>query len=95
LQRYHGDLFDEKWNGQPLRHIGVHITGLCSNEFYQCDLFDDTNIEKSQAIDKIIDEIRLRYGSDSIVRSSFLHSGIKAMSGGIGEDDYPVMSSLL
>ncbi|PRR79005.1 hypothetical protein [Clostridium vincentii] len=75
--------------------MGVYITGLCSNEFYQYDLFDDTNIEKAQAIDKIIDDIRSRYGSNSILRSSFLHSGIKAMSGGIGEEDYPVMTSLL
>jgi len=88
-------LFDEIWRGDPIRHMGVHITGLCSNEFYQCGIFDAKNIEKSQAIDKAIDEIRLRYGANSIVRSSFLHSGIKPMSGGIGEEDYPVMSSLL
>jgi len=89
------ELFDEKWKGEPLRHMGIHITGLCSNEFYQCGLFDDTNIEKAQAIDKTIDEIRSRYGSNSILRSSFLHSGIKSMSGGIGEEDYPIMTSLL
>jgi len=88
-------LFDEKWNGEPVRHLGIHVTDLCTNEFYQCNLLEDNNIEKTKALDKAIDEIRLKYGSKAIIRSSFLHSGIRGMTGGVGEEDYPVMSSIL
>lgn len=88
-------LFDEKWNGEPVRHIGIHVTQLCTNEFYQCSLFDNGNSEKERDLDKTLDKIRSKYGSGSVIRSSFLHSGLKSISGGIGEEDYPVMSSLL
>jgi DNA polymerase-4 len=89
------ELFDEKWKGEPIRNMGIHVTQLCTNEFYQCTLFEDENIEKERALDKALDNIRLKYGSESIIRSSFLHSGVKNMSGGTGEENYPVMSSLL
>jgi len=47
-------------------------------------------------LDKTIDEIRKRYGNDSVKRSTFLHSGIKHIEGGTGSiGDYPMMNSLL
>ncbi|MBL4931789.1 DNA polymerase Y family protein [Clostridium paridis] len=89
------NLFDEKWKGEPIRHMGVQVTDFCTNEFYQYGLFDHKDIDKIRALDKTIDKIRLKYGSKSILRSSFLHSGIRNMSGGVGEEDYKIMSSLL
>jgi len=89
------ELFDERWSGEAVRHLGIHVTDLCSNEFYQYGLFDDRDIDKVRALDKTIDEIRNKYGSKAIVRSAFLHSEIKSISGGIGEEDYPMMSSIL
>lgn len=88
-------LFDEVWRGEPIRHIGVSISELCSNEFSQVSMFEYKDIDKNKAIDSTIDEIRLRYGADSIVKSIFLHSGIKPVNGGVGEGDYPVMTSIL
>jgi len=88
-------LFNESWKGAPIRHLGIHLTELCTNEFYQYSLFDKNSIEKLRSIDKTIDEIRIKYGSKSVQRSSFLHSGIRNMTGGVGEEDYPVMTSLL
>ena len=88
-------LFDNVWKGNPIRHLGVHITDFCSNDFYQCSLLDTFNYEKDRRINDTVDNIRLKYGSTAIVRSCFLHSGINAMCGGIGEDDYPLMSSIL
>lgn len=89
------ELFNDKWKGEPVRHIGIHVTDFCTNEFYQYGIFDGKDIDKVRALDKAIDEIRLKYGAKAIVRSSFLQSGIRSMSGGIGEEEYPVMSSLL
>lgn len=28
-------LFDETWKGEPIRHLGVRVSKLCSNEMYQ------------------------------------------------------------
>ena len=88
-------VFLDVWNKQPIRQIGVRVTGLCSNDFFQVSLFDNKNIEKQRALDKTIDSIRNRYGSSSIIRSSLINSGLKSMTGGVGESDYPVMSSIL
>jgi DNA polymerase-4 len=88
-------LFDEVWRGEPIRHLGVSVSELCSNEFSQVSMFDDRDIDKNKAIDTAIDKIRLKYGANSIVKSIFLHSGIKPINGGVGEGDYPVMTSIL
>lgn len=90
-------LFDELWTGVLLRHIGVSVSELCTNEFNQASLFDDKDkdIEKNRAIDKTMDSLRMRFGGNSVYRSVFLHSGLKPITGGIGEDDYPVMASML
>lgn len=87
--------FEESWKGEPIRQIGVRVTKLCSNEFFQSSLFDNKTIEKQRAIDKAIDSIRNKYGNNSIIRSTFLHSGIKPINGGNGEEDYPMMGSIL
>ncbi|MBC8060125.1 MAG: DNA polymerase IV [Clostridiaceae bacterium] len=88
-------LFDNVWKGNPVRHLGVHITDFCGNDFYQCSLLDNFNYEKDRKINRTVDAIRLKYGSKAVVRSCFLHSGLSSMCGGVGEEDYPLMSSLL
>lgn len=88
-------LFDNVWKGNPIRHLGIHITDFCGNDFYQCSLLDTFNYDKDRKLNKAVDEIRLKYGHKAISRSCFLHSGLSAMCGGIGEEDYPLMSSML
>ena len=88
-------LFDGAWKGNPVRHLGVHITDFCGNDFYQCSMMDNFNYEKDRKINKTVDEIRLKYGSKAIVKSCFLQSGLSPMCGGVGEEDYPLMSSML
>lgn len=88
-------LFDNVWKGNKIRHLGIHVTELGTNDFYQGYLLDDFNYEKDRAVNETIDKIRLRYGSKAVMRSCFLHSGLSSMCGGIGEEDYPLMSSML
>jgi len=90
-------LFDNVWKGNPIRHLGVHITDFCGNDFYQCSLLDTFDYEKDRKINDTIDKIRLKYGSKAVVRSCFLHSGLNSMCGGMadGEEDYPLMSAIL
>jgi DNA polymerase-4 len=88
-------LFDELWKGEPVRKLGVRVSELCSNEFTQATIFDDKDIEKQRKIDVVVDDLRVRFGSKSITKAS--HSGIHGLSMGMGggEEDYPLMSSML
>jgi DNA polymerase-4 len=88
-------LFDDLWKGEPVRHLGVRVTDLCSNEFFQVSLFEDKMTERYRAVDKAVDGIRAKYGSSAVMRSVFLHSGLNSISGGIGEESWPLMSSIL
>lgn len=88
-------LFDEAWAKEPIRHLGVRVSALESNENTQLTLFDHHKHEKMSALDASIDQIRLRYGKTSIIRASFLHSGLRPLNGGMPEENYPIMSSLL
>ncbi|MDV3427585.1 MAG: DNA polymerase IV [Bacillota bacterium] len=88
-------LFDELWNGYPIRHLGVSVSCLSSNEKNQLSLFYQGDIEKDEKLNKAIDDIREKYGKNSLIRSSFLYSGLKPVNGGSGSDSYPVMSSFL
>ena len=89
------ELFDEQWEGQPLRHMGMRVSELCQNDFFQTSLFGK-NYDKRRKVDSAVDLIRSRYGSSSIFRSAFLNSGLHSMTGGVVEnEDYPLMTSLL
>jgi DNA polymerase-4 len=88
--------FKEVWRGGKIRQLGVRVTKLTSNEYCQQTLFDFEKNEKERNIDKTLDALRNKYGRDSVMRSTFLHSGVKPLDGGTGSDQYyPMMSSLL
>lgn len=88
-------LFDEMWNFHAIRHIGIRLSELSSNQVYQMNLFDTIKIEKLRKLDNSIDTIRKKYGKNSIIRASFLNHHIEPLSGGMPIEDYPIMSSLL
>lgn len=89
-------LFHESWIGDPIRHLGVRISGLKSKDFYQYSLLDPLNGEKMRVLDHTIDLLRNRFGQGALVRACFVHSGIKAIQGGTTDDaSYPVMKSIL
>ena len=88
-------LFDEIWDGKPIRRFSVSISELYSNEFFQLSLLNSYN-QKEENLEKAIDKIRYKYGYTSIIRSCFLHSGIKPIIGGVTtEEEYPMMSSII
>lgn len=90
-------LFDELWDGTPIRKLGVRVSDLHTNDYVQLSLFEDYDFTKAKGIDDAVDRIRGRYGLQAIQRASFLHSGLKPVTGGTSEDesDYPVMTSIL
>jgi DNA polymerase-4 len=90
------EAFKEGWRGEKIRQLGVRLTKLCSNEYCQATLFDFENTEKQRKLDKTLDALRNKYGKECVIRSTFLHSGVKPLDGGTGSDQYyPMMSSIL
>lgn len=87
-------LFLELWQKDPLRYFGVAFSELYSDQFYQVSVFDEDHLSRKKALDSSIDNIRCRYGNTSLVRGSFINSGIPSLSGGVIED-FPGMRSQL
>lgn len=68
------DLFHKFWDGEPIRRIGISMSGLESDEVYQLTLFDDQ--VKNRKIDQVMDSVRDRFGETAIAwASSFSSAG--------------------
>lgn len=81
-------LFDEAWDGMPIRKLGVHTSRVKLNDnIRQLDLFTMDSYEKYEKLDNAIDQIRAKFGSESIVRASYINGGIHHMSGGIKKEN--------
>lgn len=70
-------LFDELWDGTPIRLLGIR-TGRLAEETdpIQLSLFDlDFSVsEKQRKLDAALDQIRRRFGQDAIKRGSLVDS---------------------
>lgn len=64
-------IFHRHWDGQPVRRLGVTLSGLTDAATYQITLFDD-NREKIRRLEQTTDSIKNRYGSSAILRASSL-----------------------
>lgn len=73
---YAKDIFDEMWDGTPIRLLGVSVGKLqTQDEAVQLSLFDDKIHSKREACDVAMDKIRERFGKDSVKRASYLSFG--------------------
>lgn len=79
-------LFDELWDGSPIRHLGIHTGKLADGQARQLNIFDQTDYEKLEKLDAALDSIRNRHGQDAVMRASFLRSPMDHMSGGISRE---------
>ena len=88
-------LFDELWQKEPLHQIGIALTELVDNDYYQLNFLNLCQ-ERHRRLDTTIDHLRDRFGKETILRASFLHGNIDPMIGGVGEDkDDLLLSSQL
>ena len=95
IYRVAKELFDEMWQGEAIRQFSISLSELSSNDFFQLSLLDDYD-EREEVLDRTIDKLRNRFGYKCLIRSSFLHSGIHPIIGGVVmEEEYPMMSSKL
>lgn len=86
-------IFFELWSGLPIRHLGIHTSRVSDQDDYrQLSLFDkreekQLSYDKLRSSDQMVDEIRKRFGNDSIKRAIFLsNDGIDHQSGGISRE---------
>ncbi len=70
-------LFSELWKeGDPIRLFGVAAFDVTKDDGGQLSIFETPEKEKSRDVDKVVDEIRGRFGVDTIQRGSICHSPI-------------------
>lgn len=65
------ELFDELWDGAPIRLIGVAANKVTENGMRQLNLFDMESHDKLKNLDMALDSIREKYGSGAVMRGSF------------------------
>lgn len=88
-------LFTELWQGEAIGQIGISLSQLTDNNYYE-QSFLDQDQDKLRRVDATIDELREKYGKDVIKRASFLHAPVEPMIGGVGEDkDELILNSKL
>ena len=62
-------LLSELWNARtPIRLIGISLTSVTKDSPVQIDFFEDEEKEKKRKIDKTVDTIRNKFGSDTVLR---------------------------
>ena len=55
--------------GMEIRLIGVRVEGLTDKEEQQISFFEDKENEKQKRIDKVVDELKQKYGYNKITRA--------------------------
>lgn len=69
-------LFRDRYNGGVVRNIGVSYDKLVDDSYGVFSLFDDVKkIEKSESLEKTIDDIRDRFGFTSVQKATALMDG--------------------
>lgn len=61
-------LFDECWDGSPIRLLGVSTSKVTRETIQQLNIFDHIQNEKQQKLDAALKEIRTRFGDDAVFR---------------------------
>ncbi|MFD2617554.1 DinB/UmuC family translesion DNA polymerase [Terrilactibacillus laevilacticus] len=63
-------LFNKYWDHHPVRSVGIAISDLQPDYYYQLDLF--SNYENKLKLSSAMDDIRNKYGTTAIFRATSL-----------------------
>lgn len=74
-------LFRKYYNGQAIRHIGISYSKLTYTQAHELDLFEDANkYLNEERLDKVIDNIRAKYGFHSIIYATSKLEGARSIA---------------
>ena len=79
-------VFDEAWEGQPLRQLGVQVSRLTEEPYQQYDFLSGVSpvqYERKLRLDETVDALRDKYGEDIIRRAKFAQDPQGHMAGGL------------
>ena len=80
-------LFHDLWDGRtPIRQLGIHTTQVQTDAGRQYNLFDLQKFDRLEKLDRTVDQIRKKYGEDSIFRACYIGSKVSHMSGGLDKE---------
>ncbi len=70
------DLFQNNWNHQPIRLLGVGLTNLGTDSYEQLSLWSTQKetVKKSKKLDQMVDSLREKYGYDILQRASTIEN---------------------
>ena len=71
-------LFDEYWDGSPIRLIGVSTSKITKESMRQLNLLEQDKYIRQGKLESAIDDIRQKFGNDAIMRASFLDNQKKS-----------------
>lgn len=75
------ELFEKHWQGEVIRNIGIDYGGLIDDVGIQLDLFAQPELQiKTNKIDKVVDELRKRFGTTAVMRAMSKDDGGTAIS---------------
>ena len=74
------EIFDEAWKKEPLRLLGVRAGKLCSEDCVQLSILDE-DWENQKKADAAMDLLRLKYGKNTVRRSTFADENQKGFAG--------------
>lgn len=75
------EAFDAVWKGTPIRLLGIRAGKLCQDPCVQLS-FLEQDWSKQRKADAAMDVIRMKYGKESVQRSTFIGQCEKAYEGG-------------
>lgn len=74
-------IFEEAWKNEPIRLLGIRAGHLCKDDCIQLSILDEDWTKQKKA-DSAMDEIRLKYGKNTVKRSTFVDRSEAAYGGG-------------
>ncbi len=74
------EIFDEAWKKEPLRLLGVRAGKLCTEDCIQLSFLEE-DWSKQKKADAAMDVIRMKYGKNTVRRSTFADDDKKGFEG--------------
>lgn len=95
LYQFAKQLFEKLWTGDPIRHLGVCASALETETVTQLDFLSSPQTRKLEKLDETLDVLRKKYDKNILVRGCFVNSGLPPIVGGVGDDEFIMMGSVL